>query len=118
MRGCNNPCKWMQWRSQRYAILRDVGGFSAAESATLCTSPVRFFEAMKERGHDPEQWGELSKRNPGGHPRGTTAKHERNTRFYHELRKLGADSRFASEYSQNPVAFERGKRILSGEEME
>lgn len=106
-------CRWLQWRRQRYAILRDIGCFSASEAAAACPSPPRFAEAMRARGHDPEkEWPDLSRRNPGGWPRGTSEKNRIYTARYRELKALGGNAAFCSYHASGPGVFEKGKREL------
>lgn len=110
---------WKSRRMQRYDIMRDVAGYTSQEAFSAYTDPTRFADAMRARGHDPSQWPDLIEVRLGGN--GQRRNHpiaKRNTAWYHELRRLGADAAMASEYCKSPSSFERAKRILAGEEVE
>lgn len=112
-RQCNSPTRWVQWRAERYRIMRDVAGISSDEAIRCCSSPARFAEALRSRGVDPEQWPLLSHKQQSGHERKHTEWHELSRARYHELRALGANSREASENCKGEGSFEYMKRKLA-----
>lgn len=112
-RQCNSEIQWVRWRAERYAILRDVAGLGSDEARPISASPVRFAEALRSRGIDPEQWSLLSHKQQSGHERKHTEWHELSRARYHELKALGANSREASESCKGEGSFEYMKRKLA-----
>lgn len=103
---------------QRYHALKALG-YGRDDCRYGSYQVQRFREFVAAKGVDPDTYGDLAQRRPGGWPRLETtcrghAAAEARKRRYHELKALGANAQDASAGSTCELAFLRIKRELFG----